>query len=83
MNTQISLTGWSYHLRQVDWMDEMDDKIIDGLNESQWKERYIAYMKAHSNAEDWVCDESAGVAWDESTDESPEECASEELSYWR
>ena len=60
----------------------MAEKLICGLNEEQWKERYIAYMKAHSNAEDWQCDESATVAWDESTDETPEECAEEELSYW-
>jgi hypothetical protein len=60
----------------------MEEKIIAGLNESSWKERYIAYMKKHSNAEDWQCDESSSVAWDESTDETPEECAEEELSNW-
>ena len=60
----------------------MDEKIIDGLNREQWKERFVAYMKAHSNAKDWECDESASIAWDESTDESPEECAEEEMSCW-
>jgi len=60
----------------------MDEKIVDGLNEAQWKERYIAYMKAHSDALDWQCDESADASWEGSTDESPEECAEEELSYW-
>lgn len=60
-------------------MSEDNEKIIDGLNEEQWKERYIAYMKKHSDIEDWQADESASVAWDESTDESPEECADAEL----
>lgn len=58
----------------------MDEKIIGGLNEGQWKERYIAYMKKHSDILDWQADESATVAWDESTDETPEECAEEDLS---
>jgi len=57
-------------------------KTIHGLNEAQWKERYIAYMKAHSDAEDWECNECASMAWDEAIDETPEECAETELSYW-
>ena len=58
----------------------MDEKTVAGLNEEQWKERYIAYMKKHSDILDRQADESAAVAWDESTDETPEECAEEELS---
>ena len=60
----------------------MEEKTVAGLDEAQWKERYIAYMKAHSDALDWQCDESADVAWELSTDETPEECAEGDMSCW-
>jgi hypothetical protein len=59
----------------------MDEKTIEGLTEEQWKERYIAFMKKHSDIEDWQADESADAAWLMAEDESPEESAETELSY--
>jgi len=59
-----------------------EEKTIAGLNETEWKDRYISYMKSHSEESDLQWEESASIAWEESTDETPEECASEELSYW-
>lgn len=58
----------------------MDEKLVDGLNKEQWTDRYIAYMKKHSNIEDVLAAEMADISWDESTDEAPEECAEAELS---
>jgi hypothetical protein len=59
----------------------MDEKTVEGLTEEQWKERYIAYMKAYSDIEDWQADESADAAWLMTEDETPEESAWTELSY--
>jgi hypothetical protein len=61
---------------------DIKEKTINGISKDEWTKRYASYLKAHSNAEDWICEESASVAWDESTDENPEECAEEELTYW-
>lgn len=58
------------------------EKLINGIAKEEWVKRYASYLKAHSNAEYWICEESASVAWDESTDENPEDCAEEELTYW-
>lgn len=63
-------------------------KTIEGqeLTEEQWKERYIAYMVRHSNAEPWQAEESADAAWDYVAsyggDETPEEDAQNDLDCW-
>lgn len=59
----------------------MNEKPIEQLAEEQWKERYIAYMKKHSDIEDWQAEETADAAWLMAVDETPEEAAETELSY--
>jgi hypothetical protein len=56
-------------------------KTVAGLSEEQWKERYITYLRKHSDILDWQGDEFADAAWNTATDETPEECAATELSY--
>ncbi len=64
-------------------MTEQEQKIVDDMNEQEWKRIYAEYIMSHSNAEQWQADESADAAWEMAEDdESAEECAIEELSYW-
>lgn len=56
-------------------------KTVNGLTYDQWTDRYIAYMKKHSDISDWQAEESADAAWDMAIDEMPEESAQTELSY--
>lgn len=63
-------------------METVNEKLINGLNEEQWKDRFVAYMKKRSNIKDWQARESADIAWDESIDETPEECAQCEMECW-
>ena len=60
----------------------MDEKIIEGLKEDEWKDKFVSYLIKYSDIEAWEAREIADEAWNMAYDETPEESAETELSYW-